>query len=117
MKRNNKKILRYFKTKSGKVPFLEWFDGIKDPVIKHRIRSRLDRVEMGNFGDFKTLDGGISELRLFFGAGYRIYFGEEGDVFVILLCGGDKKSQKKSQKKDIETAKAYWKNLQERTDE
>lgn len=64
-------------------------------------------------GDCKAIGEGVSELRLAFGAGYRIYFAELDNVIVILLCAGDKSSQKK----DIKTAKAYWHELKERSDE
>ena len=77
---------------------------------KDRIQARLDRVEKGNFGDHRPVGEGVWELRFDFGSGYRIYFVEEGDVIVILLCGGDKSSQVK----DIKTAKIYWQELLER---
>lgn len=113
MKENKKRNLRNYKTPSGKIPFLDWLNAIKDPVVRHRIRRRLDRVELGNFGDYKILDEDVCELRLDFGPGFRIYFAEEGDVIVILLCGGDKSTQEK----DIKTAKKYWKELLERSHE
>lgn len=113
MKENKKRSLRNYKTQSGKTPFLDWLNTIKDPVVRHRIRRRLDRVELGNFGDYKILDEGVCELRLDFGPGFRVYFAEEGDVIVILLCGGDKSTQEK----DIKTAKKYWKELLERSHE
>jgi len=69
---------------------------------------RIGRVESGNYGDFKSLKDGLFELRLFFGSGYRVHFGEDGDTVVVLLCGGDKSTQDK----DIETAKTYWKEYQ-----
>lgn len=73
----------------------------------------MDRVEIGNYGDYKPLGDGVYELKLHFGSGYRVYFAEDGDIIVILLCGGDKSSQSK----DIEVAKAYWKELLERNNE
>jgi putative addiction module killer protein len=113
MEENKKRNLRNYKTQSGKIPFLDWFNSIKDPVVRHWIRRRLDRVELGNFGDYKILEEGVCELRLDFGPGFRIYFAEEGEVIVILLCGGDKSTQEK----DIKTAKKYWKELLERSHE
>lgn len=113
MKENKKRTLRNYITQSGKIPFLDWFNAIKDPVTRHRIRRRLDRVELGNFGDYKILEEGVCELRLDFGPGFRIYFADEGDMIVILLSGGDKSTQEK----DIKTAKKYWKELLERSHE
>lgn len=105
--------IRYYQTDSGKCPYKKWFDGLKDSKVRHRIRARLDRVALGNLGDHKNLSDGVLELRFAFGSGYRIYFAEHEECFVILLCGGDKSSQEQ----DIETAKEYWKNLRERCDE
>lgn len=113
MKEIKHRILRNYTTPSGVVPFEEWINSLKDSVVRHRIRTRLDRVEKGNLGIYKPLGDGVSELKFDFGSGYRIYFAEEGDIFIILLCGGDKSSQKK----DIKIAKAYWKELLERCDE
>ncbi len=113
MRKNNHKILRNYVTPSGKVPFSEWLNSIKDPSTRLRIRRRLDRLELGNLGDCESVGEGVSELRLFFGSGYRIYFAEQDEVIIILLCGGNKSSQKN----DIKTAKIYWHELKERSDE
>lgn len=92
---------------------MEWLNNLKDPTIRMRIRRRLDRLELGNLGDCKPVGEGVSELRLAFGSGYRIYFAEEDDVIIILLCAGDKSSQKN----DIKTAKIYWHELEEKSNE
>lgn len=113
MKKTAYKILRNYVTPTGKIPFLEWLNNIKDPVTRLRIRRRLDRIEQGNFGDCEPVGEGISELRLFFGSGYRIYFADWEDQIIILLSGGDKSSQNK----DIKLAKSYWQELKERSDE
>jgi putative addiction module killer protein len=110
MKETKHRILRNYVTASGKVPFEEWINSLKDSVARHRIRTRLDRVEKGNFGVYRSVGDEVFELKLDFGPGYRIYFAEEGDVLVILLCGGDKSTQVK----DINTAKKYWQELLER---
>ena len=68
------------------------------------IEKRLTRVQLGNLGDHKALGDGISELRIDFGPGYRVYFGQDAGALVILLCGGDKSSQDA----DIRQARAYW---------
>jgi putative addiction module killer protein len=94
---------------AGNEPFTKWLKSLNDPVTRRRILKRLYRIESGNYGDYKNLGDGLNELRFFFGAGYRVYFGEDGDTIVILLCGGDKDGQRK----DIEKAKGYWKEYQE----
>lgn len=109
MRKVNKKILRAYKTQIGIIPFLEWFNNLKDLSFKQRIKRRLDRLELGNFGDCESVGAGVLELRFKFGPGYRIYFTEKDDVIIILLCGGDKKSQKK----DIKIAKDYMRDLKE----
>lgn len=81
-----------------------WLDGLRDARNRRRIISRLVRVQQGNYGDVEPIGEGLSELRFFFGAGYRVYFGEDAGNIVVILCGGDKSSQSQ----DIENAKAYW---------
>lgn len=75
-----------------------------------RIYKRLERLQEGNYGDFKIIDEEISELRFTFGSGYRIYFTEQDEIIVLLLCAGDKSTQSK----DIQKAKMYLKELNER---
>jgi len=87
--------------------FVDWLTGLKDVQARARIARRLDRLAPGNFGDAKSLGHGISELRFTFGPGYRVYFTVRGGVVVILLCGGDKGSQRR----DIERAVAMVKEL------
>ena len=103
-----KEILTY-RTSTGKCPYDEWFYKL-DKSIQARIEKRLERVEEGNYGDFKKLDCDISELRFAFGSGYRIYFTETNDIIIILLCAGNKNTQKD----DIQKAKEYLKDLIER---
>lgn len=103
---NQSKEIITYQTKSGKIPFDEWVYGLRDKKTRRRIFSRIIRLEHGHYGDYKAVGDGVMELRLFFGAGYRVYFGEHGDKLIVLLVGGDKKSQNK----DIQQAKAYWKD-------
>ena len=100
-----RKTLTVYQDADGNEPFTNWFNSLRDVQGRKRIGVRLRRLEQGNYGDCEPIGEGISELRMFFGPGYRVYFGEEGDNIVLLLCGGDKSSQTQ----DIEAAKAYWK--------
>lgn len=108
-----RKIIKIYSTQNGRSPFLDWLNGIKDKVTRARIRRRLDRMEIGHYGDYKSLGSGIYELRLQFGAGYRIYFAEIDDVIILLLCGGDKSSQVA----DIKKANKYWQEIGETYDD
>ncbi|MEL6928190.1 MAG: type II toxin-antitoxin system RelE/ParE family toxin, partial [Cyanobacteria bacterium J06600_6] len=109
MEAEEKTVLTYV-TKEGKSPFNNWLNGLKDRKARAIIRTRINRVRLGNLGNCKSLGEGISELKIKFGAGYRVYFGQEGKKIVILLSGGDKSSQEK----DIKGAKKYWKDYMER---
>jgi putative addiction module killer protein len=80
--------------------FDAWMDGLKDRQALLRIQIRIDRAEQGNFGDVKPVAEGVSEMRVDFGPGYRIYFTQRGFEIVILLAGGNKATQAK----DIKTA-------------
>jgi putative addiction module killer protein len=71
------------------------------------VRARLNRIRLGNFGDCKPVGGGVEELRIDFGPGYRVYFGREGSSVVILLCGGSKRAQAG----DVGRARRYWKEF------
>lgn len=103
------KIVRLYLTAAGKSPFEEWFDALPDAIFKQRVLARIARLRSGNLGDWKSLGGGVFELRLDFGPGYRIYFGRRGNRIVILLVGGDKGSQRR----DIRLAKEYWHDYEE----
>ena len=96
--------LRVHRTQNGREPFSEWLKSIRDPKIKNRIQRRLDQIENGNLGDYRSVGEGVFEIRFHFGTGYRIYFSEVDNTIILLLCGGDKSSQTR----DIERAKTYW---------
>lgn len=102
--------IRIYRTGYGKQPFTKWYDGLKDKTVRLRIRKRLRQVTLGNFGDSKSIGAGVYELRFFFGKGYCVYYAKDKEAIVLLLSGGDKSSQQK----DIENAKAYWKDYKER---
>jgi len=89
--------------------FTTWLDGLSDLMGRARILARIERLRGGNFGDSKSLGDGIGELRIFSGPGYRVYFTKVGTEIVILLAGGDKKSQAR----DIPKAKAMAKQLED----
>ena len=92
-----------FETPSKRRPFEKWFDDL-DAQAQRTIAIRFDRISLGNFGDCEPLRGGVWELRIHSGPGYRVYFGKEGNTIVIILTGG----LKKTQPKDIEKALEYW---------
>lgn len=92
---------------------MEWFDSLKDEVVRNRVRERLARVRLGNLGDSASVGQGVFEFRFHFGPGYRIYYGLEGSVVVLLLCGGHKRTQKA----DIRKAQGYWEDYRRRTHE
>ena len=96
-------ILLYRKGHSN--PFSEWLTSLRDARAVGVVRARLNRIRLGNFGDCKSVGGGVEELRIDFGPGYRVYYGREGSLVVVLLCGGSKKSQAR----DIVTAQRQWK--------
>ncbi len=81
-------------------------EALRDKRAKARIQTRVDRLSLGLFGDWKSVGEGVFELRISEGKGYRVYYGKEGEAIVILLCGGNKSSQTK----DIKQAKIYWKD-------
>lgn len=84
--------------------FKHWLDGLPDERAAKRIAQRVVRVQSGLLGDVKFFDG-IGELRVDYGPGYRVYFVQRGSVLIILLCGGDKKSQKRDIRRAVEMAK------------
>jgi putative addiction module killer protein len=102
--------IREYLTSDGRSPFKHWLHDLRDKQTRARVMIRINRVRLGNFGDCKALGEGLFELRAPFGPGYRIYFARKGQTVVLLLCGGDKASQRN----DIERARRYWKNYRSR---
>lgn len=102
--------IELYETVNGKRPFEIWIKEIKEIHTRAKILTRLDRLKLGNFGDCKTLQDGIFELRIHYGPGIRIYYGKIGYKVILLLCGGDKGSQER----DITRAKEYLKDYQSR---
>jgi putative addiction module killer protein len=83
---------------------------LRDTKARNKIQLRLDRVKLGNLGDYRSVGEGVFEFRIDYGPGYRIYFGQVGLTIVLLLCGGDKSTQEQ----DIRKAKEYWADYERR---
>ncbi len=97
--------IKVYVTPDGKQPFIKWLESI-DRQARRRVETAITRLEEGNTGSLKSVGDGVHEIRLTFGAGFRVYLGQEGDSFVILLHGGTKKRQSD----DIARAKALWRD-------
>ena len=97
---------------SDACPFEDWFRSLRDRQMRVRIAARLARVRAGNFGDHRSVGGGVSELRLDIGPGYRLYYALQEATIVALIIGGDKSSQDR----DIEEAKRLWKEYHEQAE-
>src|SRR5580692_9788878 len=98
-----------FRARDGRVPFEEWLNDLDDKRAVARVLARLARVRQGNLGDCKAVGEGVLELRVDYGPGYRVYFGQQGRTLVVLLCGGDKRSQDR----DIRQAKLFWQEFKQ----
>ncbi len=112
MEAQERTVLTYVK-ENGSVPFNDWLESLRDKKARAKIRARINRIRLGNLGDCKSVGEGVSELRINFGSGYRVYFAQQGNTIVILLCGGNKSSQNK----DIKQAKLYWQDYKRRDDD
>ena len=100
--------LRHYLTPDGRDLIDEWLRQLRDVQGKAAIIRRLNRLEQGNFGDFKPLRDGVHELRIDVGPGYRVYYARAGKIVMLLLCGGTKRTQDA----DIDRACGYWRNWQ-----
>ena len=98
--------IQNYLTAEGRSPFEEWLDSLRDMKARVKIEKRLQRVALGNLGDYRSVGEGVFELKIDYGPGYRIYFGQIGSTIILLLCGGDKSTQEQ----DIEKAKEYWRD-------
>jgi putative addiction module killer protein len=92
---------------STKCPFEEWLGSLKDSKARMRVRARIARLEVGNFGDCKGLRDGVQEIRIDYGPGYRVYLSRQGKVIVLLLCGSDKSEQDRAIEKAIDYLKDW----------
>jgi putative addiction module killer protein len=103
--------IRQYQTADGRKPFAEWLSALRDRRAIKAIAARLTRMQAGNRGDWKPVGAGVFELRIDTGPGFRVYCGQDGARLVLLLCGGDKRTQTKN----IECAHEYWRDYQART--
>lgn len=97
-------LLEVFKSST----FDAWFARLTDRQAKVRIAARIDRLSLGNPGDVKPVGSGISEMRIDYGPGYRVYFTQRGPIVIVILCAGDKRTQRADITRAIEIA-ASWK--------
>lgn len=104
------KEIKNYQTVDGRSPFAEWLNSLRDRKAKVIIEKRLERVALGNLGNYRSLGEAICELKIDYGSGYRIYFVQVGTTIIILLCGGDKSTQEE----DILKAREYWKDYERR---
>jgi putative addiction module killer protein len=102
--------LRIYETEQGEVPFSSWLYSLRDREAKARIRKRLDRIELGNLGDYRSVGEGVFEFRIDYGSGYRVYFAQVDLLIILLLYGGDKSTQER----DIIKAKQLWSDFKQR---
>ena len=102
--------IREYVTDDGKAVFTIWLNKLRDRQARHRIRKRIDRLSLGNTGDSKSVGQGVYELRIHYGPGYRVYYGRLGEQIILLLCGGDKATQRHDVKKAID----YWNDYRSR---
>ena len=109
MKTTLKKIVHYM-TMDGKSIFQGWFRVLRDKRAKIKITKRLAQAKYGNFGDTKPIGEGAHEMRIDYGPGYRVYYANDGETIIVLLCGGGKSTQDE----DIKQAKEHWSTYKER---
>lgn len=99
-----------YRTVEGFEPFTEWLEDLTDTATSEAVRRRIDRVSVGNFGDFRAVGEGVLELRLHIGPGVRVYCARFGSTVVVLLLGGTKRTQRS----DIRNAILHWKDFKRR---
>src|SRR5450755_1658633 len=95
---------------NGTAPYSQWLDALKDIQAAAKIEVRVRRIRLGNLGHWEPVGEGVAELKIDYGPGYRVYFGRIGSTIIVLLCGGDKKTQRR----DIVKAKELWLDFKER---
>lgn len=104
--------IEVYQTADGKQPFTNWLRELKDAQARSRVRVRMARLQLGSFGDCKSVGSGLLELRIDHGPGYRVYLARRGDALVLLLSGGDKRTQMQ----DIKQARTYLADYEQRVE-
>ena len=107
------KDVQLYVTDEGKSPVEDWLEGLRDRKARAAVDARIARLRLGLVGQVREVGGGVHELKVDVGQGYRLYFGNVSNLIVLLLCGGDKRTQKA----DIKRAREFWSDYQERAEE
>lgn len=107
MRFSKAKKIEYLTLQDGSQPIIEWIDEL-DNKTGARVKASIEKVRIGLKKNVEALKDGVFEIKMDFGPGYRVYFGEDGDSLILLICGGDKSSQKK----DIQRAKDLWREYE-----
>lgn len=102
--------IEYYVSDRGEQPFRDWLLALQDKEGRRKIWVQIDRLSLGNLGKCKSVGDGVMEAKIDFGPGYRVYFGLVGKTLIILLCGGDKSTQRQN----IRTARTYWADFRRR---
>jgi putative addiction module killer protein len=102
--------IRHYLTATGRDPYQEWLDGLRDLTARVAIQRRIDRVATGNLGEHNFLQDGVWELKIDIGPGYRVYYALGRGTLMLLLCG----ESKRTQRADIKTAVKFWQEYQQR---
>jgi putative addiction module killer protein len=105
--------IEIYVNRDDRAPFEAWLRKLKDRDVRARIQARIARLRLGNLGDCKSAGGGVYELRVDYGPGYRVYFAQVGGTIILLLCAGDKRTQQA----DIKKAKLYLEDFKQRSKE
>lgn len=104
--------IQYYETPNGKLPAKEWLSSLKDGLSQAILYKRIRQAGLGQFGKIRNIGDGISELKIDYGPGFRIYYGIHEDKLILILMGGSKRTQES----DIKKAKAYWTEWKERNE-
>lgn len=96
--------IRIYKDQKGNLPLTGWLGKLRDRRAREIIHNRIDRLRLDNLGDSRSLGNGLFEIRIHYGPGYRVYFGQSGKNIILLLCGGNKSTQQQ----DVNLARKYW---------